>query len=164
MRHVKKFLFFIIILLTISCNNEREEVNTTIHQFYKNYSGNFRTINKGLLSIKLQDYIIQANDIEVIEMGISKIENSDKSNCIKEDIFSSFSTINIHFIINDIKFKNDKAFVNITLEDKKSKQIWNDSIELIDENGWKINNVFFDKKYKKNKMSTQKILINYIHH
>jgi hypothetical protein len=157
-----KYIFFILCCLIITgCDKNEQKIKTKIIDFHKKYSFDYKSINEDFLSIELQESILKMKVKETLDDDISKTQrNSEiKPFNINKDFFiiktTSFDSIDI----TSIKMENDTAFVNVCyyVNNKKCQNY----IEMTNENGWKINNVFFDGENKKGK-NTQAIIKKYL--
>ncbi len=157
-----KYIFFILCCFIITgCDNSEQEIRTKIIDFHKNYKFDYNSINEDFLSIELQESILKMKVKVTLDDDISKAQvNSEiKPFKLNKDLLiiktPSFDSIKI----SNIKIENDTAIVHIFYFKKNKK--WQNYIEMINENGWKINNVFFDGENKKGK-NTQAIIKKYL--
>lgn len=160
-KHIVFTLALFISILLSGCNEDKKNIENNIKNFYKNYNNDFREIENDLLTIQLQDYLIQVKNKENLEKSIWGLQKPSKlkPNIIKEDLFLTSNSKSDSLIIADIDIKNDTAIIAITHHNKSKKTKWNDTVEMINENGWKINNVYFDNNVNK---STHKIVVKYL--
>jgi hypothetical protein len=156
------FIFGLFISFLLSgCNEDKKNIENTIKNFYKNYNNDFREIENAFLTIQLQDYLIQVKNKENLEKSIwgSQKTSKLKPSNIKDDLFLTSNIKSDSLFISVIEIKNDTAIIPITHYNHSKKIKWNDTVEMINENGWKINNVYFKNNINK---STHKIIIDYL--
>jgi hypothetical protein len=160
-KHIVIILGLFISILLSGCSEDKKNIENTIKIFYKNYNNDFREIENDLLTIQLQDYLIQVKNKENLEKSIWGLQKTSKlkPNIIKEDLFLTSNSKSDSLFISNIDIKNDTAIIPITHYNHSKKIKWNDTVEMINENGWKINNVYFDNNINK---STHKIIIDYL--
>lgn len=159
--HILFILGLFISFLLSGCKEDKKNIENTIIKFYKNYNNNFREIENDLLTIQLQDYLIQVKNKENLEKSIwgSQKKSKLKPSNIKDDLFLTSNIKSDSLFISDIDIKNDTAIIPITHYNHLKNIKWSNTIEMINENGWKINNVYFKNNINK---STHKIIIDYL--
>lgn len=151
-----KIFVSVILFFCSGCGEKTEkEITRTINDFYKNYKGNFREANDTLISNDLKSIIKKTIDFEkqsAIEIKKSQYP-TDKPQLIEGEVFVGLYEGYTGFKIKEIKKTKNKVRITVILEfinsnyDKK----WNDEIVLINENGWKIDDVIYLTESKHNK-------------
>ncbi len=142
-----KFIVFGLLLLTIySCSDHsKQEITSEINSFYQNYKGDFRSVDKKLMSNDLADLI--AKSISKEELEAEKVKESeyptDKPLMIEGDVFSSLYEGQDAYKIGEIKVEENKATAFIEFSNSIYKEHWKDELVLVNENGWKIDDVIY---------------------
>lgn len=144
----------------LSCHKPDKEISQTVQLFFQNYHSDFRKINKVFLSKSLAELIRKTQAKEMAE--ITKVAQSksptDKPFIIDGDIFRSMDEGQTVLKILDIKKGGDSSMVLIAFENKQFKPIWKEHLVLVNENGWKIDNVIFDGDNEDFKPDTMNII------
>ncbi len=159
------FLIVCILLSTIlSCSDDsKTEVTSTINTFLKTYKGDFHTADKNLMSADLADLISKSVSKE--ELEAEKVKESefptDKPLMIEGDIFSSFFEGQDSFKIGQIIVEENKATAVVEFLNSTYKEHWEDKVVLVNENGWKIDDVLYSG-HKIEVASTKEGLKNFI--
>lgn len=153
----------LLLLLFWNCSNpQKKEITTTLNTFFKS-KNDFRTIDKALMTKDLASLIQKALEREALE--VEKIKNSkfptDKPLCIEGDVFSSLYEGQDSLKILEIKINGTKATALLEFTNTQYKETWKDEVILLNENGWKIDNVFF-KGNEPTSNSTKELLLNLI--
>lgn len=151
------------LFLFTNCNNSSDkEIKNAVSTFFK-IQKDFRGIDKNLMSQELSGLIEKAVKRE--ELEVEKIKNSefptDKPLCIEGDVFTSLYEGQDSLNILDIKTEENKATVLIEFTNKQYKHSWKDEVILINDKGWKIDNVVF-KGVDVNSKSTKDLLQSFI--
>lgn len=161
MKQIKYIFLTLCCFIITGCDNSEQEIKTKIIDFHKKYKFDYKSINEDFLSIELQESILKMKVKKTLDDDISKAEGNSEIKPFKlnKDLFiiktPSFDSINI----SSIKIENDTTIVHVSYYKKNKK--WQNYIEMTNENGWKINNVFFDGENKKGK-NTQAIIKKYM--
>ena len=80
---------------------------------------------------------------------------------IEGDIFTSLYEGHNAFTIDEITIEKHQAKVLVEFSNYTYKQKWTDEVILVNENGWKIDNVIF-KAYNPTLKNTKEILLGLI--
>jgi hypothetical protein len=140
----------LFLLILNSCSSPKQDAGNIVDAFYKSYKGDFRTCDKNSitvdLAIKIDSAIVRERQ-EVQKMAASAYP-TDKPDMIEGDIFTSLYDGYTSFKIAEIKIEQNKAVVSVgfTYKEKNPKFndiIWVDNVVLVQENGWKIDNVLY---------------------
>ena len=159
-----KILFpaLFLLLLTNCTNNNEKKITTLLNTFFKSQN-DFRTRDKNLMSKNLLQLIDKVNIREAAD--IERVKNSefptDKPDCIEEDIFSGSYEGQDSLNILEIKTSATTATALIQFTNKNFKETWKDEIYLVNENGWKIDNVIFVEN-KTGIKNTKELLLDFI--
>jgi hypothetical protein len=140
--------FFSLLLITLfscSSHNPQQDISQVIESFFKNYHNDYRTVDKQFLSKELYDLIDKAIAREKAEE--EKVKNSefpeDKPLMIEGDVFSSLYEGQDAVKIGDIKIEGNKATAEVEFTNTEFKLTWKDVVILVQENGWKIDDVLY---------------------
>lgn len=141
----------------------KQEIVKQINSFFKNYKGDFRSVNHRLISADLAQLIEKAISREKLEAGKLATSDSptDKPLLIEGDIFTSLYEGQDHFKIESIKLNKKIATVTITFTNSKFNESWKDEMILIKSESWRIDNVIFKGKAVE-LQSTKAVLLHFI--
>jgi len=163
MKTINQFIFLIVMLCLFGCKQDKTAIEKVVNSFYNHQITDYKMADKNLLSSELIELIKQAEKIELSSK--ERIKHSefptDKPVMIEGDIFTSVYEGQTGFEILEIKIKDNKATVLIELKNNLKKIPWQDEMQLIDQNGWKIDNVIF-KNIHPDIGSTQALLKGFI--
>jgi len=160
-------LFGLFFLTIISCstgsNSLEKDISSVVDTFFRNYKGDFRTVDRTLLTQDLLTLIDKAIAKELFEAKKMKESNfpSDKPLMIEGDIFTSLYEGQKSFNIREIKIEENKASVTIQFANSLYEKTWEDQVLLMKDKDWKIDNVVF-KGQTVNIKSTKEILLGLI--
>ncbi len=175
MKHVYTFQFFIFLASFSGCNvspdftypfvENHEAVKNTITNFFNNYNGNYRLADTTYLSYKLNHAISKAIAEEkksVLEVKASRYP-SDKPKILEGEVFSGLYEGFTAFSVKEVTMLNDTmASSEILFANHYYNEKWTDSIVLINENGWKIDNVYFNRLKHKPILNSVQLLDSFI--
>ncbi|UNZ00354.1 hypothetical protein MQE36_08440 [Zhouia spongiae] len=169
-----KFLLMVtfIFVFLLSCNKTKEEVQikNIINQIYKPespFASNSPYTNSKLkdnvFSKKLYALILEAKEVEKKSReSISKNEqNNIKPYLLEGSVFVSVSEGYTSYSILKISIQGNKATVLVKFSNDMFETVWTDKITLLNENGWKLDNVAY-KKANGNAKNLQELLFNFI--
>lgn len=152
----------LIFLFTNCSTTSHEEIKRSVNTFFKAQQ-DFRTIDKNLMTQELSVLIDKAVARE--ELEVEKIKKSefptDKPLCIEGDVFTSLYEGADSLNIIDIKTEENKATVLVEFTNKQYKHSWKDEVHLVNDMGWKIDNIVF-KGEDVNSKSTKDLLQAFI--
>jgi hypothetical protein len=154
----------ILIFLIFGCTtHSNKEIRMVIGNFYKNHKGDFRTVDKTLLTQDLSSLIDKAIAREMCEAEnmIKSDFPSDKPLMIEGDIFTSLYEGHDSYKIRGIKMNGNKATAIVEFSNTSYPEPWNDEVLLVKEKGWKIDNVIF-KAQMVDMESTKEVLLELI--
>jgi hypothetical protein len=157
-------LISLLSVVLLSCsNNAKTEIENTLKTFYKTHRTDYRTADKSLLSKKLSELIDKATEREKAEA--EKIKNSDnttdKPMMIEGDIFTSVYEGQDSFTIGEVTINGDQATAKVNFKNSQDNVSWQDEVVLINEDGWKIDNVVYKQSVSSLK-NTQEVLLDLI--
>ena len=157
-----KYIFvptFLLLVFLSSCknNNAEKEITDTINAVYKKPNVYAQLgADTLLLSKQLSHLVARAKEVE--DLDIKRVRNSeyptDKPLLIEGEIFTSIYEGYTAIKVDEVEVEDNsaRAIVNFTNDGYKLK--WSDTLLLISENGWKLDDV----KYNKDNGSLQKTL------
>jgi len=145
MRHIIiKIFFFCFLVSSLGCSTNKEKsIKDTVAGFYKNYDRNFRNADTSILSKELQLKIKSATDFE--KQSSADIKKSDtptdKPNLLEGELFAGLYEGYTEFNIKEVIEKKESAIVVMEFINTHYDIKWNDDVVLVQENGWKIDNI-----------------------
>ncbi len=141
----------LIILSMVGCNNSKQEVEQKINQLYSKQEGIYsKPLDNSLFSNELAKKIKNVQDL--IKTDEERIKNSssptDKPIMFEGNAFTSLTEGFTKYTIKEILIKDNKAEAIVEFQYNYStpKEIWTDKVNLVNENGWKIDNIRFSVK------------------
>jgi hypothetical protein len=134
--------------LLVGCGVEPNvEIETTVSRFYLTYDGDFRKVDRTMISTRLAtmiDQAIQKEESEAQKVKESEFPN-DKPILIEGDIFTSFFEGSDAIVVEKISVLEQVAEVKVLFENSAYNQSRSDRIILVWENDrWKIENVVYN--------------------
>ena len=160
-----KYIFFPIFLLLIffsAChnNNVEKEITNTINAVYKKPNVYDQLgADTTLLSKQLSHLVARAKEVE--ELDLQRVRNSeyptDKPLLIEGEIFTSIYEGYSSLKVDEVEVKNKSARAIVSFTNEGYKLNWCDTLLLINENGWKL----YDVLYNKDGGSLQKTLTEF---
>lgn len=163
----KNILLSLIVLLGLlfsQCtNNAQHEIEKTLEAFYKTHRTDYRKADKSLLSKPLAELITKASAREDAEAEKTKnSENpTDKPLMIEGDIFTSVYEGQDSLSIGSITINGKQAVAHVNFKNTQNNLSWKDEVVLVNEDGWKIDNVLFKNDDQPIK-NTQEMLLGLI--
>jgi hypothetical protein len=143
---LKKLLFLLLFIHLIhGCGKGNEtEVSEVIGKFYAT-AKMFGDVDQSMLSADLSNMVVRAREFEQRDAERVKASQypSDKPHLIEGDIFTSLYEGQDGFQIKEIKVNDTNASALVEFSNAAYSQKWDDQVELIYENGWKIDNIIF---------------------
>ncbi len=138
-------LIFTGLLLTRCTDNAKPEIEKTLEAFYETHRTEYRKADQSLLSKSLAELITRAAARE--DKEAEKVKNSEnpteKPMMIEGDIFTSVYEGQNAFTVKEITVNGDQATAKVDFKNTSDNIAWQDEVVLINENGWKIDNVLF---------------------
>lgn len=136
----------LFISVLFSCSSDsKPAINKVVDTFFKNYKSDYRKVDHSLLSKELSDLIDKAVAREILEE--EKVKNSDfptdKPLMIEGDVFTSLYEGQDSYKIENITIEDKKATVTVEFANSEFKVTWKDEVVLVNENGWKIDDVLY---------------------
>jgi hypothetical protein len=153
---MKKFNFkssvltLLLVFGLFSCKNEdHKSIENVVAVFYQNSIGQvFEEISTESLSKDLNKHVVAAKKITKDE--IESIKNSDsptdKPLMIEGPVFTGGAEGHRTFKIIQVDVQKNTASVQVEFSNEAYKLVWKDTVLLVNENGWKIDNVVFGDK------------------
>jgi len=155
----------LLVIGLVSCaRNLKTEIEPIINKVYAR-NNSFSTDNLDTLILSKNTYklIDKTNQITLIDIDrIKKSEYpTDKPLVLEGDLFSSLYEGHTSFTITSVKEENNKANVTLQFYNKDFKERWNDNLVLVNEHGWKIEDVIYHHPSASN-TSLKKVLEDFI--
>jgi hypothetical protein len=150
---MNRFIFILLssIILFSGCENAEQEVNDSIVHFYKNHPTHYWEVDKKLLSQELNSLLEKTAirgqlDVETIAKSTSPY---DKPILLEYAIFASRLEGELGFAVNKISINGNQARVVMdftsTWVATNDVDKWSDEVILINEDGWKVDDVIYSK-------------------
>lgn len=120
-----------------------------VRSFYAAYNGNFRQADSAVLSHALRDAVASAVQIEQNSRAAVKASEfpSDKPLLIEGEIFAGLYEGFTGYDLGKAEITDRRASVEIQFTNSHYATSWTDRVQLVEENGWKIDDVrYLDKK------------------
>ncbi len=120
-----------------------------VETFFGGYQGNFREVEPALLSDSLAAAIDSAVTIERESAAAVLASDfpSDKPHLVEGEIFSGLYEGFTGCQIGEVTVAGDRASVEALFTNSHYQVGWIDRVELVDQDGWKIDDVrYLDKK------------------
>ena len=163
-------------MCVIACNQKNKTENTNILNKEK-INSLLKIMYNADSEFSLNDTIIFSKEIVELNRLCDSITNADVQRIAKSNnptdkpllregsrVSSLYEGVT-DFKINEIKSINEKTEVSVTLSNKNypTQKPWDEKIIFIDQNGFKIENIYFDKDIlKTNEPTLKKTLENFI--
>jgi hypothetical protein len=151
--HIKKTIFILIcsILLLYGCKNAEQDVNDSVVYFYKNHPVHYWDVDRKLLSKELNmllDKTAIRGKLDVDRIAKSS-SPSDKPMLLEYAIFASRLEGEFGFAVNKINVNGNEARVVMdftsTWVATNDIEKWSDEVILVNEDGWKVDDVIYAK-------------------
>lgn len=120
-----------------------------VQSFLASYHGNFREAETSAMSAPLRDAVGSAMAIETKSRAAVLASDfpSDKPQLLEGEIFSGLYEGFTGFAVGDGQVTGDRAAVDVHFTNSHYATHWTDRVQLVDEEGWKIDDVrYLDKK------------------
>jgi hypothetical protein len=116
-----------------------------VRGFYGPYEGDFRQAETARLSQSLSTEVerAKANEVESTAQTKAGPNPTDKPRILEGEIFAGLNEGYTHYRMGPARVIGDRASVAVTFTNKGYKTRWTDDVKLVNENGWKIDNVLF---------------------
>lgn len=116
-----------------------------VRGFYGDYAGDFRKAETARLSKGLAAEVERARANEVESAALTKAgpNPTDKPNILEGEIFAGLYEGYTSYKMGPARVLGDRASVAVTFRNKGYKTRWTDDVKLVNDNGWKIDNVLF---------------------
>ncbi|MFM1960566.1 MAG: hypothetical protein RL588_2083 [Pseudomonadota bacterium] len=116
-----------------------------VRGFYGDYAGDFRKADLARLSPGLSAEVekAKANEVESAARTKAGPSPTDKPNILEGEIFAGLYEGYTHYRMGPARVIGDRASVAVTFTNKGYKTRWTDDVKLVNDNGWKIDNVLF---------------------
>ena len=168
-KHSDWMIILIVVSISIfitSCNNneEKTKIRNLIDQIYEseNIYRNSK-LDATVFTKDLQTLISEAKEVEEKTMqSIPEIErNNIKPNIIEGEIFASLYEGYTSYSILKILLKGNRCSVQVEFSNSHYNEVWTDEIILLNENGWKLDDVVYQNA-KYDTKNLKKLLSNFI--
>ena len=131
-----------------ACQHAPEGIPTprlAVSSFYNSYEGDFRQAETARLSKTLASEVerAKANEVESAARTKAGANPGDKPNILEGEIFAGLSEGYTSYKMGPARVLGDRASVAVTFRNKGYKTHWTDDVKLVNDNGWKIDNVLF---------------------
>lgn len=120
-----------------------------VQSFLASYNGNFREADTLGMSVPLRDALTSATAIETKSRAAVLASDfpSDKPQLLEGEIFSGLYEGFTGFEVGDEEISAGRATVDVQFTNSHYATGWTDRVTLVDEDGWKIDDVrYLDKK------------------
>jgi len=148
-----KYIFAPTVLLLVflsSCknNNAKKDITNTINAVYKKPNVYDQLgADKVLLSKQLSQLVARAKEVE--ELDLQRVRNSeyptDKPLLIEGEIFTSVYEGYTKFEANEVAVNDNNAKAVVEFKNDGYNLSWKDTMLLVNENGWKLDDVRYSK-------------------
>ena len=160
---IKTLISLLLLIFLFACNNHQAEtdIKNTIHAVYakRNVYAQLGA-DTTLLSKQLSGLVAKAKEVE--ELDLQRVRNSeyptDKPLLIEGEIFTSIYEGYTEFDVNEIELNDNSAKAVVEFKNGAYNLSWADTMLLINERGWKLNDV----RYGKDGGNLQKTLREFI--
>jgi hypothetical protein len=135
------FLILLLSLMLFSCDsnkNANKEINQTLAQLYEKPMGIYDSIPSNLFS---KDLLKKIN-------AVRKITKDDEARIAKSDSPTDKPILFEGSVLSNLYegFTKYKATINFENSDFSPSEKWSDTVILVNENGWKFDNVLYTRK------------------
>jgi hypothetical protein len=152
---MKQLFFYLIILLFFNgCATSKKsadsEISSKITKLFKSERSSDAIPLKDLISADLKNILDEVTNVS--NADAERVKNSDhptdKPSMIEGSIFTGMYEGATKYTIKKILITGDIAEAVVELENNQSSPSvkWEDTVYLISENGWKIDNIIFPQK------------------
>jgi hypothetical protein len=150
MVNIKTFIYPLLFLSLFACNNHQAEtdIKNTIHSVYLKPNVYYQLrADTVLLSKQLRHLVARAKEVE--ELDLQRVRNSeyptDKPLLIEGEIFTSIYEGYTKFDVNEIVINYNNAKAVVQFKNDSYNLSWADTMMLINESGWKLEDVRYGK-------------------
>lgn len=146
-------VFFCIVLLVAACQRpanapQAPNASAVVSEFLSGYRGNFRAANEQALSSGLNKVlrsIVEGEKTSAARMKASEFP-TDKPLILEGEIFSGlYEGFTAYELIGE-RVADGRAFVQVHFRNEPYNVDWTDEFVLVDERGWKIDDVRYGHK------------------
>lgn len=116
-----------------------------VRGFYGDYKGDFRKADLARLSPGLAAEVerAKANETESAQRTKAGPSPTDKPNILEGEIFAGLYEGFTDYRMGPARIEGDRASVAVTFRNKGYKTRWTDDVKLVNDKGWKIDNVLY---------------------
>lgn len=155
--------FGLLLLVFTECRNtERDRASAVVTRFYAS-PGSFRDTDTSLLSARLRRLVASALDYE--RRDAERIKASayptDKPMLMEGAVFTSLYEGHEAYLVEQVDLKGNRAVVKISFSNLSYNKRWLDEVHLVQEHGWKIDDVVFGEQ-KAGFSSTSQLLNDFL--
>jgi len=140
------FMLFLVALFSACGNRQHQDITSTIDSFYtRNAAGDYRLVNKSLLTPELAGLIEEATSKQAASAAALRAAGStDKPYIIEGDIFTSLLEGSTEHKVLSIKVNGTTAEAAVQFRHTQYNYEWSDRVQLQQFNGaWKIDDVIY---------------------
>jgi len=120
-----------------------------VQNFFASYNGNYREADVAAFSIPLREAVGSAMGIESKSRAAVQASEfpTDKPQLLEGEVFSGLYEGFTGFELGDEEVAQGRAAVDVHFTNSHYATGWTDRVQLVDESGWKIDDVrYLDKK------------------
>lgn len=161
---MKKYIYLLILLAIISCNRidpDQKEIENKIVKLYSMKESIYEVaVDTSLFSTNLVDELNNLKRVRKMdEERIRKSEHpGDKPIMIEGSLFSSLMDGYTEYAIKEISIEDPSAEVIVEfIYPSDPVEKWQDKVVLVNEKGWKIDDVIFSSPMTKDKNLTERL-------
>jgi hypothetical protein len=135
-----------VVVLAVACQRPPEpppSAAMVVEAFLAGYRGNFREADPSKLSGNLSEALqsVRRGEKESAERVKASEFPSDKPLILEGEIFSGLYEGFTGYEIGDERLADGRAAVEVRFRNEPYDVTWTDEVTLVDENGWKIDDV-----------------------
>lgn len=161
-----RFSFAVLLLfLVAACRppvSAPEGPDEVVTNFFSTYDGNFRSADRSMLSADLAadiDSAVNGERASAAAVAASQFP-TDKPSILEGEIFSGLYEGFTAFTVDPAVVEGARATVPVTFTNANYQVGWNDEVLLVDEDGWKIDDVLYNGK-KSGLLGLREVLDNF---
>lgn len=138
-------LFLSLTIIASCTQHNTQPVREAAEAFYKKYPAEFRKAGDSAYTSSLAALIQQVREKEISSAAAVKASAfpTDKPALLEGDLFSGLNEGFNQYALGEVMYGKDTSRVVVTLTQSFYKKQWNDTLVMVNENGWKVDNVLF---------------------
>jgi len=147
MKHIF-FLFFTVAFFGSCQQNSIEQIRAHAIYFYTGYKGDFRSTDKFVFTNSFAALLEEAAKVEKDEVKKTKEGPypDDKPRILEGDLLCGLYEGFNKYEVQSIRDLGNEAIVTMELKNTNYNFNWSDTLYMIKEDGWKIDDIRFGKK------------------